>query len=293
MSLVERVLGMRMWQRNGQRAPHKPLLLLYALGRFQRQGAEPIRYSEVERELASLITEFGPAGAAGPNYPFHRLTNDGLWKVTTRDGDPSRSDSPRILRETGAAGTFPDDIAAELRERPELLVETAHALLSANFPESLHEDICEAVGLDLTFTASPRCRPSGLRRRDPAFRRSVLRAYAYTCAFCGYEGRLDDASTVGLDAAHIRWWAFDGPDTVDNALCLCSLHHVLFDKGVLALTTDHRIDVTEAFVGRTPNTRTQVHDLVGRRVEPPRQGLTADHITWHRTQVFRGSPVPA
>jgi hypothetical protein len=32
-----------------------------------------------------------------------------------------------------------------------------------------------------------------------------------------------------------RWFAFDGPDTPDNGLALCSLHHKLFDLGALGL----------------------------------------------------------
>ncbi|MEO3787266.1 phosphorothioated DNA-binding restriction endonuclease [Actinocorallia sp. B10E7] len=293
MSFVERALAVRRWQSNGKRAPHKPLLLLFALAQFQREGDTPIVYSAVESRLAALVKEFGPPNPTGLHYPFHHLTSDGLWTVTTRDGGPSPGPSPAKLRDSGARGCFAPDVADELRRHPEVLVQAAHALLDANFPESLHEDLCEAIGLDLHQADSPRLRQAPLRRRDPGFRRAVLRAYEYTCAFCGYEGRLDDSSTVGLDAAHIRWFAFDGPDVVDNGLCLCSLHHVLFDKGVLTLTEDHRIDVTEAFVGRTPNTRVQVHSLAGRRIDAPRQGLAAAHLSWHRTQVFRGSGTAA
>ncbi len=46
-------------------------------------------------------------------------------------------------------------------------------------------------------------------RRDRAFREQVMVAYEYRCAFCGYDGRLRNAA-VGLDAAHVQWWAFDG-----------------------------------------------------------------------------------
>lgn len=45
-------------------------------------------------------------------------------------------------------------------------------------------------------------------------------------------------------------WAFDGPDDVDNGLCLCALHHKLFDKGVLGVGDGHRILVSREFVGR-------------------------------------------
>jgi putative restriction endonuclease len=47
------------------------------------------------------------------------------------------------------------------------------------------------------------------------WRRCVLRAWDRQCAFCGYDGQLAAAS-VGIDAAHVRWFAFGGPDALDN-----------------------------------------------------------------------------
>ena len=54
----------------------------------------------------------------------------------------------------------------------------------------------------------------------------MLLAYEYRSAICGLDGQLF-RQAVGIDAAHIRWWAADGPDEVGNALALCSLHHKL------------------------------------------------------------------
>jgi hypothetical protein len=34
---------------------------------------------------------------------------------------------------------------------------------------------------------------------------------------------------VGIEAAHVRWFAFDRPDALDNGLALCALDHKLFD----------------------------------------------------------------
>src|SRR5262249_20965026 len=75
---------------------------------------------------------------------------------------------------------------------------------------------------------------AGQRRRDPGWRSAVLLAWDRQCAFCGYDGQLAGATT-GIDAAHVRWFTFDGPDDLDNGLALCVLHHKLFDLGVLGL----------------------------------------------------------
>ncbi|MFC7326168.1 phosphorothioated DNA-binding restriction endonuclease [Marinactinospora rubrisoli] len=298
MDVVERVAGIRMGRSGGGRAPHKPLLLLYALGRFQRSGPGPIRYAEAEGPLKRLIRDFAPPRAGGPYYPFHHLANDdGVWVVSSDRGPGSPGASPKMLRESGAVGRLGPEIVRELVARPEVLPVLARVLLDDNFEPSLHSDICRAVGLDLADAGYTHVPARGGRRRDPVFRVAVLRAYEYMCAFCGYEGRLDDGAAVGLDAAHVRWWAFDGPDSVDNGLCLCALHHKLFDKGVLGLTDDRLIAVSAAFVGRTAAARAQVHALAGRELcgpAPAATGVRTDHIAWHRREVFHGEPrVPA
>jgi putative restriction endonuclease len=58
----------------------------------------------------------------------------------------------------------------------------------------------------------------------------VLEAWDRQCAFCGYDGQITGTS-VAIEAAHVRWFAFDGPDALDNGLALCVLHHKLFDLG--------------------------------------------------------------
>lgn len=90
--------------------------------------------------------------------------------------------------------------------------------------------------------------------------------------------------------------AFDGPDDVENGLCLCSLHHKLFDKGVLGLGEGHRILVSQSFAGRSTAAREHVITLAGRPVIGPRPGvrpIAADHRSWHTGQVFHGSSRPA
>lgn len=87
------------------------------------------------------------------------------------------------------------------------------------------------------------------KKRDPGFRQAVLLAYEYRCAVCGYDGQLM-RETVGIEAAHLRRWAADGPDEVSNALALCSIHHKLLDRGVIGITDRYSVNVSQHFIGR-------------------------------------------
>jgi putative restriction endonuclease len=194
------------------------------------------------------------------------------------------------LRNQHAAGRLAADFAWSLRERPELLPQIARVLLDTNFESSLHEDICAEAGLDLESAETAVGKDGPTPRRDPEFRGKVLVAYEYRCAFCGYDGWLD-GTMVGLDAAHVRWWAHCGPNEIANALCLCAIHHKLFDKGVLGITLQHRIVVSARFVGRGEAAVTLVQSLTGRDVIAPQKGYprVADtYVAWHNREVFRG-----
>jgi putative restriction endonuclease len=100
-------------------------------------------------------------------------------------------------------------------------------------------------------------------------------------------------AVVGIEAAHGRWFNFDGPDDPDKGLALCSLHHKLFDRGALGLSAAYRVQVSEAF--RAIGADRAVYELQDRELRPrPGTVLPAEvHIAWHRTQVFRPGEVTA
>lgn len=287
---IERAGRLRRWSRDGERAPHKPLLLLYALGQYQAQGDEPIPFSQAEDQLRELLREFGPPRKTSPGYPFHHLVSDGLWQARTVNGEGSPRSDVGVLRASGAEGRLAPDLVAALDRDTHLVAQLVRTLLDANFEPSLHPDICAAAGLDLEAVELPRLRrTAGRARRSAQFRRQVLIAYEYRCAFCGYDGMLGGVA-VALDAAHVRWWAFDGPDSVDNGICLCALHHKLFDKDVLGMDQQRTITVSREFIGRSPSAREHVLALTGRTATAPQPGSPVPHEThlhWRHRQVFR------
>ena len=255
-------------------------------------GERSLAFDACDGQLTELLREFGPARQSRhPEYPFWRLQRDGLWKVSASgplasrqsNTDPTKTE----LRAKHAVGSFPDDVRLALKARPALVAEIAQRLLSAHFAESLHGDILNAVGLSLE-APSPTAPP-----RDAGFRTRVLRAYQYRCALCGLDIRMSNI-TVGLDAAHIRWHQAGGPDTEPNGLALCSLHHKLFDLGAFTVHTDFRVLVSEVVhgAGQFEAVLLRHHGQpVGRPVQVEHKPA-AEHLTWHRKQVFKEKPRP-
>ncbi len=153
--------------------------------------------------------------------------------------------------------------------------------------------ICNQAGLDLIdLEASGSGRSPAVSRRPRAsgFAEAVLRASAYQCAMCGFDGKLG-RNPVAIQAAHVHWHSRGGPDDVANALALCALHHVLFDLGAVGITPDRRITVARDYVATTGAGRT-VDQLAGRPIGDVRPGqpqVDIVYIDWHQIQVFKGS----
>lgn len=279
------------WKRGEQRAPHKPLLALYALGHLV-QGNRWLQFSDIEEDLKNLLIEFGPPRKSQhPEYPFWHLQSDNVWVVPEAEDlemRESASNPPKTeLRAKEARGGFSDAVYRAFRENPQLRREIAQLLLSSHFPSSLHEDIAAAVGID----------PEGAApiSRDPDFRRRVLQAYQYRCAICGFDLRVGATGTpVGVEAAHIKWKQAQGPDDVSNGLALCAVHHKMLDKGAIHVTEELRLLVSEAVHGSNPHL-SRLHDRHGDKIHTPQRSTyypDANSVTWHIKEVFRGPIAP-
>ena len=123
----------RIWRRGDERAPHKPLLILLAIGKLLSDGTRLVLYSEIDEGLGRLLQEFGPSQSTrGTAYPFWRLQADSIWEVTNAAnitpnsaGDVRKAD----LLENNVSGGFPEEIADQLQNDSALVKMTLHWLL--------------------------------------------------------------------------------------------------------------------------------------------------------------------
>ena len=102
--------------------------------------------------------------------------------------------------------------------------------------------------------------------RDSELGRKVKDLYDYKCQICGQ--KLECVGGPYAEAAHIRpvGRPHDGPDELENLLCLCPNHHVLFDRGSIQVAADLSLMGTDGNL--------EVHKK--HRIHP-------EHLSYHRS----------
>lgn len=122
------------------------------------------------------------------------------------------------------------------------------------------------------------------RIKQNFFRRAVLSSYRGRCCMSG----LSDARL--LIASHIVPWSKDKANRLNpsNGLCLSAIHDRAFDKGLITLTDDFKIIVSEELKSKNePFVIDVLLPLNGRTIEQPeRFAPQAEFIAWHRNKLF-------
>lgn len=75
--------------------------------------------------------------------------------------------------------------------------------------------------------------------RDTKISKYVKDLYEYSCQVCGITIELPSGDKYA-EGAHIKPLGkpHDGPDTIQNILCLCPNHHLMFDRYAFAINPD-------------------------------------------------------
>ena len=96
--------------------------------------------------------------------------------------------------------------------------------------------------------------------------------------------------SVALNAAHIRRHQAGGPDTEDNGLALCCLHHKLLDLGAYTVSPHGVMLVSE----QTNGTDGFAESLMRHHAKPVRTAQRPEwnpkpaFLDWHGREVFKG-----
>ena len=151
-SLVQKFETLRVWQSGDERAPHKPLLVLYAIGKLLRGEGRLIPFAEVDKNLGNLLSEFAPERTVQrTEYPFWRLQNDEIWEVIGPDEilpEPQEDASKSDLINYNVRGGFTEEVFNQFQTDTDLAFEITRKMLNKYFYAELHAKILYWVWID-------------------------------------------------------------------------------------------------------------------------------------------------
>jgi putative restriction endonuclease len=286
--LLEQIGSMKLHGSKGLgSALKKPLLLLLLVSRIENNRVDEnrFRFEDIEKPLERLIREHGGRPAASgpkPEQPFSHLRSSPFWILRTRrEYAPGKTALVSDLRHPDSCAAFRPNVFRLLRSSADARARIVDWILDQWWPETLHGDIREDLGLD-------RLDSRRRRQRDQQFTIDVLENFRYSCAFCGFHAVLNGQAT-GIDAAHVQWHAHRGPDHLENGIALCKLHHWAFDKGILGLDEQEHIQIADVFVAQSDG-GLPLESLEDRplAVLPRNRAIAKRFLQWHRSNVYLG-----
>ncbi len=278
------LIDIKTWKNGDTVALHKPLLLLYLLGKTINKTVFSFSFLDIEDDVNNIYKSFG----ISPNvhYPFWRLRNDGILifgkenqiKVTSA-GDAILKD----LREFGTA-SWSHNIMKHITKKA-ILAEEINDLLYSFFPESLHLDILDKTGLYSLHYRDP-----NYKKRDPSFRQNVSNAYNHQCAVCQFNMAIDGSFVIN-EAAHIKWHANNGPDSINNGILLCPLHHKAFDLGLFTVNSHLEINLSTKISAIGVSSNDFIFKYKKQKIQTPldiKNHPKEEFLFWHQKNIFKG-----
>lgn len=122
------------------------------------------------------------------------------------------------------------------------------------------------------------------RIKQSFFRRAVLSSYRGRCCMSGL------SDTRLLIASHIVPWSQDRRNRLNpsNGLCLSAIHDRAFDKGLITISDDMEILISDELRRNKESFVVEVFQtLHGKKIElPERFAPQQEFIAWHRNELF-------
>lgn len=291
----------------GNRAPHKPIMLLAALWQIE---ASQIIDNVIELN-SNLVYSFqahweilvgNDVWQQRPAYPFYFLRQESFWHLKDRAGRPLAKDeignspSIKLLNEAGISASLDDDLWQLVEGAAERDYLRA-ALLHEYFGVSLMH-LIQSLPANMKFAALERylVRDFDLFKyrkvAEPSndtyfiskwiFDEAIRNLYMERCAVCRMKAEMPNGDSIS-NPIHIL--PEDGYYNQDprNGINLCANHAVVFRHGGLAIGDDYRLLCSPHLVA------SERFVPEGTRILLPQDERFAPALpalTWHRTNVF-------
>ena len=284
-------------------AQYKPILILSVL-ELITQGDIVNNHIPVSDELIATFKKYWSILSAnssyqgGLHYPFFHLQSDGFWHLKFKETFNGLQAKTTNKLKAAVEYAYLDDKLFNLLQDSftrQILIDSLVATWFADSQAILSDllDINQSFELienpelenfdfDIKFT----WRKSVIR--NSFFRKSVVHAYDYRCAFCKIRIIRNSNQNI-VDGAHIKPFANFLDSKIDNGLSLCKNHHWAFDLGWFTIDNNYKILVARDLEDDSPHTRS-MKDFHNESISLPSKEQyfpRLEALEWHRQNKFK------
>lgn len=123
--------------------------------------------------------------------------------------------------------------------------------------------------------------------RGATFKKKIPMIYNNTCCISGL--KIDATVNISMiDACHIMPFKVSFNDTITNGMALCPNLHRAFDRGIISIDENYRVEVSDAFM--ESDSDYGIRKFRGRSIllpEVKKYYPSQENLEWHRRFVFR------
>ncbi|MDJ1471882.1 HNH endonuclease [Cytophagaceae bacterium NT2B1] len=298
-------------------APHKPVLLLSVIQAFEK-GLIGSTHIPITPELIGLFKSNWNLLVKSPDWsptfalPYYHLKSEPFWELVPNAGYETWihqvSTRPSLANlNIAVAYASIDEELCELLLNAQGRLALRQTLLQVWFPEAKEtvsssynyvDTVTHEILEDNAVEYQTRIKQLQLEfdkeeyqeeifLRGTIFKREIPRLYDFTCCISGL--RIDSTLTLSLiDACHIVPFSKSHNDTVTNGIALCPNLHRAFDRGLISLTDQYEVLVSDRFT--ESSSPYAIRPFVGKRILLPSEEKylpASENLAWHRENVFQ------
>lgn len=296
--------------KNGEKAPHKPILLLSVLDSIasgeiveNRIEITPILVARFKDNWSRLVT----SNTFQPNFSlpfFHlKMKSDGFWHLHTFYGKEILVTSSNSIRsfaqlKDSVEYAYFDKALFEILLQPKAREEVYQILMDKYFnghgtiqkQSGLFEILANQILNDTSKEYQRQIEKADEEEvfvRCGVFKKVVPKIYDYSCCISGMRV-ISGFDIQMVDACHIVPFSVSHDDTITNGISLSPNFHRAFDRGLISLNEDYRVIVSNSFSESNSNFALKAFE--GKQILLPQEKHhlpSIENIKWHNEKIFK------
>lgn len=292
----------------GEKAPHKPILLLAVIQLFE-EGILAENRIHITPELVATFEKIWAALVPEPHWqprlylPFYHLSTekDPFWHIQSEGGLGdvlTSSYSPKSLHalDSVVAFAYLNSSVFELFMNSATRRIVKQKLLDEFFPNRtfdqhklINDRKAYLTDIEDEFLGKKKSAAESeiqYETRSSVFKVQVPRVYGYQCAISGL--RVSAKTSVSMvDACHIQPWHIAHNDTIQNGICLTPTLHRAFDRGLISISSDYLVLIADSVFDEDRNSTYALSQFIRQPLKlpiDPRLAPSQELLEWHRNE---------